>query len=265
MQDYTSKKRFGIIFPDDGAFPYELCDHQFITSWLADRNLEDAEGILYRKPVQTPESLPLTEFELCGYWAEEEGLLEAARELRNKGCRSVVFACTSASFFGGIQYAKRQAQFLSEAAGASASSTALAFLAALDVLGAKRVDVLSPYDPEITDLFVKFLSEADVNVGRVGHMTSGKVYKIDCKAEVAKFSSSLKESGDPILIPCTAVSSLRDEGSLERIAGRPVLTANRVTLWHALVLAGASPVSLMPVLSSARMLKLADSTLRLPL
>ncbi|MES0133188.1 hypothetical protein [Mesorhizobium sp. M0029] len=240
----TSKTRIGVIFPDDGAFPYELTDHRLITNWLADHNMKNIEYILCLQQCETPASLAATEVELCEYWAAENALSAAARQLGNKGCHSVVFACTSAGFFGGIQYAQRQVQLISESAGALASSTSMAFLAALDVLGVKRVDILSPYDPEITELFVNFLSDVGISVGSVGHMRqppSGRAFDIDCAAELAEFTSLTPPSTDPILIPCTSVSSLKCAEYFEAISGRAVITANQVTLWHALVLAGLTP------------------------
>ncbi|RWA59787.1 MAG: hypothetical protein E5V89_03315 [Mesorhizobium sp.] len=242
MKNDTSKT-IGVIVPDDGVFPLEIMDHRFITNWLAHHNLGDTEYILDLIPCDYPASPSVTEVELCEYLAAENVLSASARRLGNKGCHSVVFACTSASFFKGMQYAQCQAQLLSKSAGTPASSTSMAFLAALRVLGAKRVDILSPY-PEITELLVGFLADAGVSVGRIGHMRqapSGRAFDIDCEAELAEFVSSTTSSDHPIIIPCTSISSLNRAESFEKISGRSVITANQATLWHALVLAGLTP------------------------
>lgn len=241
MQNRVTKRRIGLIVPDDGVFPLEILDQRFISNWLTDHNMENTEYILSHTPGALNHAA--TEVQFCEFLAAEDVLSAAARELGEKGCHSVVFACTSASFFKGLQYAQRQNQLLSDSAGAPASSTSMAFLAALNVLGATRVDILSPY-PEVTELFVSFLSDAGVSVGRVRIMReapSGRAFDIDCEAELAEFASSTTFSDDPILVPCTSISCLNRMESFEKIAGRPVITANQATLWHALVLAGLTP------------------------
>ncbi|RWP22880.1 hypothetical protein [Mesorhizobium sp.] len=242
MQNCSSKKKIGAILLDDGKFPYEIYNVPFINTWLADHSLENAEYVLICAGKDTGDTGNATGVELCERATADDVLSTAARQLANNGCRSVVLACTSGSFFRGLQYAQRQIQLLSECAGAPASSTAMAFLAALDVLGAKRVDILSPYEPEITNLFVMFLSDAGVSVGSIRMYTpSGRDFDIDCEAELAELVSSTPFSDDPILIPCTAISSLKRVESFEDMSGRMVITANQVTLWHALVLAGLTP------------------------
>lgn len=63
-------------------------------------------------------------------------------------------------------------------------------------------------------------------------------FDLDYNAELGAFVAMLPPSKDPILIPSTSLNSLDMVDGFEKIAGRPVLTANQVTLWHALVLAG---------------------------
>ncbi|RUW81129.1 MAG: hypothetical protein EOS20_33635 [Mesorhizobium sp.] len=239
MQKQNPTRKIGAIVPSDGTIPYEIIDDRFMNKWLADRNFENTEYISVRS-LGGKDISAATEFESCERATAEDVLSPAARKLGNMGCGSVIWACTSASFFKGLQHAKRQIQFLSESAQAPASSTAMAFLAALAALGAKRVDILSLYDSQTTKLLVTFLSEAGVSVGKIRNMytQSGQGNDVDCGAELAEFASLMPISDDPILIPCTGINSLEHLESFEKISGRLVMTANQVTLWHALVLAG---------------------------
>ncbi|WP_352613751.1 hypothetical protein [Mesorhizobium sp. M0239] len=185
-----------------------------------------------------------TPLEYCENYATEGELLAAAYQLAGMGCTSVIWGCTSASFFRGMKFAQLQSQLLSESSGVPASNTAMAFLAALGVLRAVQVDILSPYAGEVTQTLVSFLSDAGISVRGIRNMRRGPrqhVFDIDCEAELAEFVASTPPSDHPILIPCTSISSLERVDIFERISGRPVITANQVTLWHALVLAGLSP------------------------
>ncbi|RWK46659.1 MAG: hypothetical protein EOR47_25245 [Mesorhizobium sp.] len=240
MKTANAPKKIGAILPDWG-YPYEITDEGFINKWLADRNVEGAEYIVLSTPNYTA-GMGVSELEFCKRAAAEEILSAAARQLGNNGCSSIFWGCTSASFFGGLQYAQRQIRLLSENAGVPASSASMALLAALDVLGAKRVDVLAPYGLELTKLFVTFLSDAGVSVGNIRRYSPrGRDYDSDCEAELERLVSSTPFSDDPIVIPCTGLNSLQRVESFEKISSRLVITANQATLWHALALAGLTP------------------------
>ncbi|MER8440683.1 hypothetical protein NKH36_33055 [Mesorhizobium sp. M1312] len=257
-------KRMGAMVPSDNKIPYELRDDKFISNWLADRNLGSVEYI----STPTRDDALYNGVDYYARLADEDVLSAAARQLRKQGCDSVVWACTSASFFKGVPYAHRQIQLLSDNAAAPATNTSMAFLAALDVLGAKRVDVMLPYSPEIAKLLVSFLSEVGISVGTVWHMScpaSGEIFDIDCEAELTEFVSTRPFSDDPILVPCTSISSLTRVETFEKISGRSVLTANQVTIWHALVLAGMKPNILDCGSFLRSYAKTGDRSYRLPL
>ncbi|MER8563731.1 hypothetical protein [Mesorhizobium sp. M0578] len=246
MKCFTGEvKRVGAIVPveNDCKFNYEIIDDEFVCNWLNAHDLGNVEYV----SSHIPEGIDVyaSEFEYCEHLAAEDVLSTAAYDLRKRECNSVVWGCTIASFYRGVRYAERQVQLLSESAAVPASSTSMAFLAAVDVLKAQRVDVVSPYNtPEVAQMLISFFSEVGISVGSVWHMErsgSARIFDIDCEAELAKFVSSRPLSDDPILIPCTEISSLERLESFEKISGRPVLTANQVTLWHGLVLAGLTP------------------------
>lgn len=239
-RDHSIVKKIGALVPSDDRVPYELRNDKAICHWLAGRNLD---GVGY---ISTPtrDAPPYSGFDYYARLADEDILAQAARKLRSHRCDSVVWACTSASFFKGVSYARRQIQMLSDNAAAPATNTSMAFLAALEMLGAKRVDIMLPYAHEIAELLVAFLSEVGISVGTVRHLTwpaSGEIIDMDCEAELTDFASTLGVTDCPILIPCTSISSLTRVDNFEKIAGRTVLTANQVTIWHALVLAGLRP------------------------
>ena len=173
-------------------------------------------------------------------------LTGAARELTAHGPQAVMWACTSGSFVYGPDGVHRQAAELTREAGVPASSTTLAFLAALTHLGVSRVAVAASYPAEVAALFVDCLTAAGLEV------VATSVAGIATAAEVGTLAPDdvrhlAAANDDPraeaLLVPDTAMRTLGVLPALEEQLGKPVLTANQVTIWHGLRLAGASPRS----------------------
>ncbi|MEV0708385.1 maleate cis-trans isomerase family protein [Nocardia aurea] len=157
---------------------------------------------------------------------------------------AVVWACTSGSFVYGPRGARDQVQALARAAGVPATSTSLAFADATRHLGVRTVAVAASYPDEVAELFVEFLADAGVEV--VSLSSAG----IDTAAEVGTMTAAevrkLAESNDhpdaqAILVPDTAMHTLAVLPELETALGKTVLTANQVTIWAGLRLAGLTP------------------------
>ncbi|MEV4329554.1 decarboxylase [Streptomyces sp. NPDC049597] len=169
-----------------------------------------------------------------------ERLAAGVEELRLSGAESVVWACTSGSFVYGWEGAHEQTRALALAAGLPASSTSFAFAHAAREVGAARVAVAATYPQDVTDLFARFLKAAGIEV--VAARASGIV----TAAEVATWGRErvlelLREGDDPradaVLMPDTALHTVAHLPELEEAAGKPVLTANQVTVWEGLRLA----------------------------
>jgi maleate isomerase len=239
MNERASKRKIGVIFPDEGAYPYELLDGAFVTQWLAERGFGDFEYHIERVPGGKPLSL-----EDCADLAKEDELLPAARRLRSVKPDAVLWACVSASFHKGLGYAERQAGALSRESGAPATSASLAMAQAVKSLGTNKVDVMMNYVPPVADQFIKFLSEEKLDVVKVRHMQCSlkqRAFDLDYRSELSAFTESLPDRDHPVLIPSTSLSSLRIVSDLERIAKRPVITANLASIWELLTLMNIEP------------------------
>jgi len=157
---------------------------------------------------------------------------------------AVVWACTSGSFVFGTDGATDQVRALAEVAGVPASSTSFAFVHAARALGLRRVAVAASYPEPVATRFGTFLSDAGFDV--VGLDSHG----IETAAEVGRLADEqvyqLVEAHDrpdaeAILVPDTAMRTVALVPELERRLGKPVLTANQVTIWEGLRLVGAAP------------------------
>ncbi|MFE6779169.1 decarboxylase [Streptomyces sp. NPDC057702] len=162
-------------------------------------------------------------------------------ELRRRGAEAVVWACTSASFVFGWEGAGAQVRELAATAGVPASSTSFAFAHAARALGATRVAVAATYPREVAAYFTAFLTAAGTRV--VATRGSGVI----TAAEVGTWGEAevrdLARAGDhpdaqAVLLPDTALHTAAHLPTLEAALGKPVLTANQVTVWEGLRLLG---------------------------
>ena len=175
-----------------------------------------------------------------------ERLAEGARQLAPHRPAAVVWACTSGSFVYGPEGAEDQVARLEQITGVPTSSTSRAYLAALAALDLTRVAVAASYPDDVAQLFVDYLAAAGVEV--VSFSSAG----IDTAAEVGRLSpaevTALASGNDhpdaqALLVPDTAMRTLSVLPDLEARLGKPVLTANQVTIWEGLRLAAQSRYS----------------------
>jgi maleate cis-trans isomerase len=174
-----------------------------------------------------------------------ERLMEGARELiAHHRLDSLMWACTSGSFVFGWDGAREQVRALEQATGIPASSTSLAFVSACHQLGLTRVSVAASYPQEVAEHFVTFLDAGGVEVtamGSHGIFTAAEVGLMGRDAVLALVTGADTEGAQAVLVPDTAMHSLAWIDELEAEAGMPVLTANQVTIFEGLRLAGEIP------------------------
>ncbi|MFJ4472440.1 aspartate/glutamate racemase family protein [Streptomyces sp. NPDC089424] len=167
-------------------------------------------------------------------------LAAGVQELRHAGADAVVWACTSGSFVHGWEGAHEQVRTLAQAAGMPASSTSFAFVHAVREVGAGRVAVGATYPEDVARLFVDFLGAAGIEV--TGVRSSGIITAAEVgtwgEAEVFALARAADApDAQAVLLPDTALHTAAHIPALEKELGKPVLTANQVTVWEALRLA----------------------------
>ncbi|MFL1380059.1 MULTISPECIES: maleate cis-trans isomerase family protein [unclassified Nocardiopsis] len=171
----------------------------------------------------------------------EDVLAEGAREAAALGVDATVWACTSGSFVFGWEGARRQVEGIRRIAGTPASSTSWAFVHALTRLGVPRVAVAATYPEDVSGRFVDFLSAAGVEVVSLashGIATAAEVAYLDPDEVVDFVISNDHPRAGAVLVPDTALHSAHLIEPLEALLGKTVLTANQVSIWEGLRLAG---------------------------
>ncbi|MBC9725243.1 aspartate/glutamate racemase family protein [Streptomyces sp. TRM68367] len=164
-------------------------------------------------------------------------LAAGVQELRHAGAEAVVWACTSGSFVHGWEGAHEQVRTLAMAAGMPASSTSFAFVHAVREVGARRVAIGATYPDDVADLFADFLAAAGIEVAGVrpsGIITAAEVGTWGEAEVFALARAADRPEAEALLMPDTALHTAAHIPALEKELGKPVLTANQVTVWEAL-------------------------------
>ncbi|GHF47089.1 maleate cis-trans isomerase [Amycolatopsis bartoniae] len=223
----------GFIYPDHAAED----DYPFAEQLLGPGFSLPVEHIYGTDLHAVPELLDL---------GSEERLAEGASLLAKHEPDVVVWACTSGSFVYRWEGAQEQVDKLAAVAGKPASSTSFAFVRAAAKLGLKRVAVAASYPEDVAKLFVEFLGRGGIEI--VAMSSAG----IDTAAEVGTLAPESvvdfavfhdHPAAEAVLVPDTAMRTLGVIPTIEARLGKPVLTANQVTIWEGLRLAGTVPES----------------------
>lgn len=176
----------------------------------------------------------------------EAAFTPGLRQLARRNTDVVTWACTSESFERGPEGALTQVRWLARAIGGPASSTSLAFIAAVRALGVGKVAVAASYPASVTALFVDFLAAAEISVvatasaeittaAEVGTLQPAQVAQLVAQADSPR--------AEAVLVPNTALHTIEVLTDLEKNLGKPVLTANQVTVWEGLRLTATLPTT----------------------
>jgi maleate cis-trans isomerase len=154
---------------------------------------------------------------------------------------AVMWACTSGSFVYGPEGAAAQAAAISKRLGVPASSTSIAFVEAARALRLGKVAVAASYPEDLAGHFRSFLAAGGIEVvsfGASGIFTAVDVGRLGPDEVVEMALAVDVPEAEAVLVPDTAMHTLTCIDTLEGTLGKPVLTANQVTVWHGLRLAG---------------------------
>lgn len=170
-----------------------------------------------------------------------ERLAAGIADVLAHGAEAVVWACTSGSFVFGWEGAAEQRDKLAARAGVPASSTSFAFVHALRSMGLDRVSYCATYPADVTEHFAEFLGRGGIEVVHAdsrGIMTAAEAGTLGREQVLELAQSNDHPAAAAILLPDTALHTVHWLEELEDSVGKPVLTANQVTVWEGLRLAG---------------------------
>jgi len=150
---------------------------------------------------------------------------------------AIAFHCTAVSTFA-PHLAEEIRGRITAASGRKALATADGILAALRVLEARRVLLVTPYIEPVHAREIDYLQAQGVAVvggSFLGVNTNLEMARIPPAAIADQVRVAAKGvDADLCFISCTAIRSAGLIDGLERELGMPVMTSNQVMAWHAL-------------------------------
>ncbi|MCK0092973.1 Asp/Glu/hydantoin racemase [Rhodococcus sp. F64268] len=167
--------------------------------------------------------------------SDRRHLMAATRDILQVEPEVVAYLCSSGSFVKGVAYEKTLCDAICEAGAPEAVTTSGALLEALRELSLTRISVLTPYDEELTLLLSDFLAEAGTEVLRSDHLgLGGGIWKVNYRTIAEHIIGADTPESQAVFVSCTNLPTYDLIAPLERELGKPVLTANQLTIWACL-------------------------------
>ncbi len=181
--------------------------------------------------------------------AVDPSIERVAQRMAARGAQALAYGCTSGSFSRGPDVDAAITARMQEASGLPATTTSTALVAALRLLDARRVAVLTPYVDEINDRLRSYLETSGFDVtAMVGLGRLVGIERID-PAETQTIVETQVDTpdSDAVFISCTGMCTADILAPMQQALAKPVLSANQVTLWKLAHLAGVPTASLEPI------------------
>jgi maleate isomerase len=219
----------GVVAPLDLALDRELW------RWAP----EDVSLYLTRLPFFTT---PVT-VEMAVACGDRRAVRRATRDVLTPEPDVVIYACTSGSFVDGAAGEEVLRRTMEDAGAPAARTTSGALIAALKVLGVSRLAIATPYVEPVTRRLVAYLAEHGVStVSSQGLGLLGNIWRVTYSQVVEIVRAADDPAAEALFISCTNVPTYDLIEPLEQALGKPVLTANQVTMWAALRAMGRDAV-----------------------
>jgi maleate isomerase len=178
-----------------------------------------------------------------GIWLAENGEIEeAARRLLRYSPDCIAYFCTTVSFIRGMGYDEEIIDRIKNKTGLSATTTSTAMIKALNYLEVKRISLASPYMPDVELAFINFFEEHNFKIINSVALNLPNDHPLVLPEQICNaVEKADKPEADAIFVGCTGQKIGRHLNNLETSLGKPVLSANQVTVWHALQLIDHEP------------------------
>jgi maleate isomerase len=219
----------GVVVPYDFALDRELW------RWVPD----DISLHLTRMPY-----VPLAAtLEMAIHISDPALVANGATEVKAVSPLVTAYACTSGSFVGGLAGETALVAAMTKAGAPAAVTTSGALLTALRHFDITRIATATPYTADITAGLSSYLAEAGVDVvAASGLGLTSDIWTVPYDVTAKLVRDTDRPDAEAVFISCTNLATYDVIAPLEAELGKPVLTANQVTMWSALTIAGRKAV-----------------------
>lgn len=184
---------------------------------------------------RTPfEPVPVS-LEMAERVSDLHALQTATRDVLGVDPEVVAYLCSSGSFLHGPAHEARLCEAIREAGAPDAVTSSGALAESLKALDLQRISVITPYDTPLTERLVQFLGELDVDVVKAQHLgLGGGIWRVNYRTVAELVEAADDPASEAIFVSCTNLPTYDIIEPLERELGKPVLTANQLTVWACL-------------------------------
>lgn len=177
--------------------------------------------------------------------AMAESVDRAAYDLAQAYPEVIVYGCTSGSFLEGIGKEARLADRITQHTGIKAVTTSTAVVEALQVQGAKRIFLITPYPDDVNEHELTFCKHYGLDVVALDSFrcpTSEDIRAVSSEQTAALVLANKQAIAacDTIFISCTNLLAMDQIDAIEAKSGRPVVTSNQASLWAGLARMGVN-------------------------
>ena len=229
------KHLLGAVYPDDQWVDIEVeaVVEEFRRFMPPEVRLMSSATPLSNEGAYVPISIEL---------AENGDIEESARRLSKYDPDCYAYYCTTISFVRGVGGETDISDRITRMTGKPATTTSAAMIEAFKVLKISSVALASPYMPDVEACFIKFIQDNGVKVLNSLALNLEMDHGIVPPERIRQLAeSSNMEEADAIFVGCSGQKLALHLDDMEAKLGKPVLTANQVTSWHALRLMGIQP------------------------
>ena len=166
----------------------------------------------------------------------------AAATLADARCDAVAFHCTANSTAEGADGEARLLGALRAGSGGAITTTATAIREALDALDARRIVLVTPYTPAVTDHEATFFVDAGYQVAATvaTNLAGSDAYcATPAEAWEASLMKARRDDVDAYVLSCANIACFAVIERVERALGKPLVTSNQSVLWATLRAAAA--------------------------
>ncbi|MBF6329494.1 Asp/Glu/hydantoin racemase [Nocardia transvalensis] len=184
---------------------------------------------------RTPyEPVPVS-LEMAELVSDAAHLTAATRNVLHVDPEVIAYLCTSGSFIKGLAYEKSLRDTICRAGARDAITTSGALAEVIRALELSRLSVITPYDAILTHKLHDFLAEIGCEVIRSDHLgLGGGIWKVSYRTIAERIIAADDPQAQAIFVSCTNLPTYDLVEPLEQALGKPVLTANQLTMWACL-------------------------------
>ncbi|MCP3798234.1 Asp/Glu/hydantoin racemase [Allokutzneria sp. A3M-2-11 16] len=216
-----AQRGIGVIAPFDLALERELW------RWVP----MEVSLHLARTPY---EPVPVS-MEMARLVSNSAHLAAATRDVLHVEPEVVAYLCTSGSFVNGVDYERSLCKAICDAGAPDAVTTSGALAEVLQQLDLRSVSVITPYDEDLTKSLQSFLTELGVRTVSSDYLgLGGGIWKVGYRTIAERILAANHPEAEAIFVSCTNLPTYDLIEPLERRLGKPVLTANQLTMWACL-------------------------------